>query len=119
MPYAFELAQSVFRLEREVAALRAEVRQLHGQASGDQEELVLAAHDAVGNRVFGSAELLARALRSDGPGTRLAELLSGRSVRSTGKLLAAAAGKPTAEGLVLRSAGVARSGVVWRIGMRL
>ena len=115
MPYAFELAQSVFRLEREVAALRVEVRQLRKRASDDQTELVRAAHVVFGDRAFTAAELLGRALRVDEPGLRLAALLAGRSVRSVGRLLGASAGKPTSEGLILRSAGSARAGTVWLV----
>ena len=89
MLHAFELHFVVARHEREIAALRAELRQLRGRASGDQAELVQAAFEAMGTRVFSSAELLSRALRADGPGLRLASLLAGRSVRSTGRLLAA------------------------------
>ena len=68
----------------------------------------------MGGRLFSSAELLGRATRDD---ACLAALLSGRSVRSLGRLLAAAVGKVTREGLVLRSAGSARAGLIWRVGL--
>ena len=115
MLHAFELHAIVAELGRRIEALRAEVRQLRGQASDAQAELVQAAHDAFGDRVFTSVELLGRALRDDGPGARLAELLGGRSVRSVGRLLAGTAGRVISARLILRSTGTARGGVMWHI----
>ena len=115
MPYhSQELVEVVRELVQQIAALRVEVAQLHrGQASVDHAALVEAASDAMGDRVFASAELLARSLRSDAPGMRLAALLAGRSVRAVGKLLAAAADKLTGEGSVLRRIGADRAGAIW------
>ena len=116
MPYhSGELVEVVQGLAQQIAGLRADLRQLRGLAFGDQAELVAAAHAALGDRIFSSAELLARALRNDGPGLRLASLLAGRSVRGVGRLLAAAAGRVTPGGLVLRSAGSVRAGAIWCI----
>lgn len=113
MLHAFELHTIVAEHGRQIAALRAEVRQLRGQASDDQAALVAAAHAALGDRIFSSAELLGRALRPDGPGQRLAALLGGRSVRGVGRLLAGAAGKLTGDGMILRRVGADRAGANW------
>jgi hypothetical protein len=103
----------VRELLREVQCLRVEVRQLNrGHADADTADLVQAVHAAFLNTVFTAAELLARSLRSDAPGTRLAALLAGRKVRSVGKLLASVADKHV-EGLVLRRVGTAAAGALW------
>ena len=109
----FEVACKLQTLEREVARLRVEVRQLHGRASDAQAELVRAAFEAMGDHAFNSAELLGRALRNDAAGLRLAALLAGRSVRRTGRLLAAVAGKATPGGLILQRIGSDRAGGIW------
>ena len=109
----FELRAIVAEHGRELALLRVEVRQLRGQTSADQAELVATVQAALGDRVFSSAELLGRALRNDGPGLRLAALLAGRSIRSIGRMLFNAVGKETTDGLILRRVGADRAGASW------
>ncbi len=114
MPYhPPELANVVQELVRQVQALTVEVRRLHrGRADDITAELVQAAHDAMAGRIFTAGELLACSLRMDAAGTRLAVLLTGRTVRSTGRLLATSADKD-ADGLVLRRVGDERCGALW------
>ena len=116
----FELRAIVARHEREIAALRVEVSRLHRghAATADQAELVRAAFEALGDVVFTAAELLARALRTDAAGLRLAALFSGCSVKSVGRRLGSAAGKLTSSGLTLRRVGGNRTCAFWCITAR-
>jgi hypothetical protein len=115
MPYhAVELVDVVAELVREVRAMRAEIAELRQSPATDgQDELLRAVRLAMGGSVFSAAGLLARALAADPQAALLRAHLGGRSVRSVGKLLSAASGVMTADGLVLRKVGKERDGGTW------
>lgn len=105
-------------LVADMAALRAELRRTAvTSCDSTQTELVEAAHATFPGATFLAADLLAAALRLDAAGARLARLLSDRNPRSLGKLLSAAAGKRTTQGLVLRRLGEHRTGSIWGVSL--
>ena len=98
----------------EVQALRAMLEaDRQGVASGADTALLAAVYAVAGLREFRAGELRDMAQRPGGPEQALQTLIEGRSTKSLGKLLQAAAGKPGA-GLVLLGA-PSRRGSIWRI----
>ena len=116
-----QLGRQLGAMQAEISGLRADLRQFglraDADADADAETLIEAIRAAMNDVTFLAAGLLARSLRPDAPGARLAALIAWRSVRSLGKTLARAANKRTDSGLVLRQIGATGAGLLWHVGV--
>ena len=116
MPYhSVELVHVVQELAQQIAGLRADLRQFGIRADNTDAALIETIRAAMNDAPFLAAEVLARSLRPDAPGARLAALIAGKSVRAVGKTLARAANKRTESGLMLRQVGEIGAGLLWGV----